>query len=182
MQTNKKPIYRIAECGIFIALACALSLTEIEVGTLGGDISFVMIPLFIICYRQGAGYGIMSGFVFGFLKCLIGGGIGYGLPSVLFDYVLAYGACGIAGFFRGKKKLMELSVFLGCAARYIIHVISGVTLYRITAPENVKFFGEIANPWLYSFAYNIVYMLPNTIIAIAAVAVLHYPLAKLDKI
>ena len=181
MQTNKKPIYRIAECGIFIALAVALSFAEIEVGALGGDISFVMIPLFIICYRQGAGYGIMSGLVYGFLKCLIGGGIGYGLPSVLLDYVLAYGACGIAGFFKGRPKFIELSVFLGCAARYVIHVISGFTIYKITAPENVQFFGEIANPWIYSLAYNIVYMLPNTVIAIVVMALLHYPLAKLDK-
>lgn len=181
MQKSKKPIYRIAECGIFIAMAAALSFAEIEIGALGGDISFVMIPLFIICYRHGAGYGILSGLVFGLIKCLIGGGIGYGLPSILFDYVLAYGACGVAGFFKGRQRFMELSVLLGCAARYVIHVISGVTLYRITAPENVKFFGEIANPWLYSFAYNIVYMLPNTIIAIAAIAVLHYPLTRLDR-
>ena len=106
-----------------IALSVALSFIKIPVAAFGGSIDFVMIPLLIICYRRGAGYGVVSGLVFGFIKCIIGGGIGWGLPSVLLDYVLAYGACGVAGMFKGKKYLFPLAAFTGCVARFIIHFI-----------------------------------------------------------
>ena len=127
-ESKKKQLYRICECAVFIALSVALSYLKIEIGAFGGSIDFVMIPLFIIAYRNGLGYGVASGLVFGLIKCLIGGGIGWGLPSVLLDYVLAYGAVGVAGIFKEKSWAIELSTFVGCAARYVIHFISGVTI------------------------------------------------------
>ena len=121
MANSKKVIFSVTECAVMVALSVALSFIKISTGGFGGSIDFVMIPLFIICYRQGLGYGIASGLVFGLIKCIIGGGIGWGLPSVLLDYVLAYGACGIAGIFRGKKYLFPLAAFTGCIARFAIH-------------------------------------------------------------
>ena len=99
---KNKHLYKICECAVLIALSIALMPIEIPGPAFGGDIDLVMIPLFILAYRNGALYGIASGAVFGFLKCLIGGGIGWGLPSVLLDYVLAYAAVGFAGFFKEK--------------------------------------------------------------------------------
>ena len=109
---KKKQLYKICECAVFIALSLALMPIEIPGPAFGGDIVLVMIPLFILAYRNGWKYGIVSGAVFGFLKCLIGGGIGWGLPSVLLDYVLAYSAVGVAGFFKEKFWAVELSTFL----------------------------------------------------------------------
>lgn len=180
---SKKHLYTICECAVFVALATALSWIKIGTGNFGGSIDFVMIPLFIIAYRHGALYGVASGLVFGFIKCLIGGGIGWGLPSVLLDYVLAYGAVGLAGLFREKSWALELSTFIGCFARFIIHFISGVTIYMIAIPTEV--FGTgiiIGNPVWYSIVYNSLYMLPNTVIAVIAMSVLRQPLKKLKKI
>ena len=154
---------------------------EIPGPAFGGDIDLVMIPLFILAYRNGALYGIASGAVFGFLKCLIGGGIGWGLPSVLLDYVLAYAAVGFAGFFKNKLWAVELATFTGCFARFIIHFISGITLYMITVPTEVAGM-TFANPILYSIVYNSLYMLPNTVIAIVIMSLLRYPLKRLKKI
>lgn len=178
---KKKHLYSICECAIFIALSLALMPIEIPGPAFGGDIDLVMIPLFILAYRNGPVYGIASGAVFGFLKCLIGGGIGWGLPSVLLDYVLAYAAVGFAGFFKRKMWAVELSTFTGCFARFIIHFISGVTIYMITAPTDIAG-TTIGNPVLYSIVYNSLYMLPNTVIAIIVMALLRVPLKKLDKI
>lgn len=180
-ENAKKPIYKMCECAVLIALAVALCWVEIQVGALGGSIDFVMIPLFIIAYRNGWGYGIASGLVFGFLKCLIGGGIGWGLPSVLLDYVLAYGAVGVAGFFKQKRWAIELSTFIGCLARFVIHFISGITLYIITVPTEVAGITFI-NPAAYSIVYNALYMLPNTVIAVLVMFLLRYPLKRLEKI
>lgn len=182
MKMKNKQLYRICESAVLIALSVALSFVKIEIGAFGGSIDFVMIPLFIIAFRNGVGYGVASGLVFGFIKCLIGGGIGWGIPSVLLDYVLAYGAVGIAGLFKNKFWAVELSTFLGCLARFAIHFISGVTIYMITVPTTIEGIGTFANPVIYSIVYNAVYMLPNTIIAIVVMALLRYPLKKMKSI
>lgn len=180
---KNKSLYKICECGIFIALATALCTIEIQVGFAGGSIDFVMIPLFIIAYRNGALYGVLSGAVFGLIKCMVGGNLGWGLPSILLDYVLAYGAVGIAGIFKGKHWAIELSTFLGCIARFIIHFISGVTIYMITVPTEIEAIGTtFVNPVAYSIVYNTLYMLPNTVIAVAVMFLLRYPLKKLERI
>ena len=182
MTKTKKSIYRIAECAVFIALAAALTYVEIQVGGLGGSINFVMIPLFIMCYRNGAKYSLVACTVFGFIKCILGGSLGYGLPSILLDYVLAYGVCGVAGFFKGKPKFIELAALLGCIARFGIHFISGITLYAITGPTAVEGTNLVLSaPVLFSLVYNGLYMIPDTIIAVVGMAILHYPLMKLDK-
>lgn len=177
---KNKHLYKITECAVLVALSLALMPIEIPGPAFGGDIDLVMIPLFILAYRNGAIYGIASGAVFGFLKCLIGGGIGWGLPSVLLDYVVAYAAVGVAGFFKNRFWAIELSTFIGCFARFIIHFISGITIYAIAAPTDVAGM-TIGNPMLYSVVYNGLYMLPNTVIAIVVMCLLRYPLERLPK-
>ena len=176
----KKPVYKITECAIFIALSLALMPIEIPGPAFGGDIDLVMILLFIIAFRHGFGYGVLSGAVFGLIKCIIGGGIGWGLPSILLDYVLAYAAVGFAGFFKGKYWAVELMTFVGCLVRFFIHFISGVTIYMITVPTEVAGM-TFANPVLYSIVYNAFYMLPNTVIAVIVMSLLRVPLKKLNK-
>ena len=177
---NKKTVVSICECAVFIALSVALSFIKIPVAAFGGSIDFVMIPLLIVCYRRGAGYGVASGLVFGLIKCIIGGGIGWGLPSVLLDYVLAYGAVGIAGVFKGRKNLLPLAAFIGCLARFIIHFISGITIYAISTAETISGI-TTSNAWLYSLIYNGLYMLPNTVIAVVIMAILIPVLDRLPK-
>lgn len=174
---NKK-LYKICECAVLIAMAVALCAVEIQIGALGGSIDFVMIPLFVIAFRNGWVYGTASGAVFGLIKCIIGGGIGYGLPSILLDYVLAYAAVGVAGIFKGKYWAIELSTFVGCISRFIIHFISGVTIYIITAPTDVAGM-TIANPVVFSIIYNALYMLPNTVIAVVLMSLLRFPLKRI---
>ncbi len=176
----KKPIYKICECAILVAFAAAISFIEIKIGVLGGSIDFVMIPLFILCYRHGIKYGLISCFAFGLLYCLVGGKFGYGLPSVLLDYVLAYTALGVAGIFKRRPAFLELSVLVGCFARYCVHFISGITLYAITTATEV---GGIvtSNAIVYSLIYNTLYMLPNTVIAVVGMSLLRITLKKLDN-
>ncbi len=180
---TQKPIYTVCECAIFIALAVVLSiLPEIPIGATGGSIGFGMIPLFIICYRHGIKYSFLSCFAFSLVYVIVGGKLGWGLPSVLLDYVLAYTSLGVAGFFAGKPKLIEISVLIACAARFVFAFISGVTLYAITTSTAIDVIGfETSNAAIYSLVYNAIYMLPNTIIAIIVMSVLRLPLEKLKR-
>lgn len=180
--TSRKHLYTLCECGVLIALAVVLSWVEIQLGPNGGSINFTMLPILILAYRHGILWGVSSGMVFGLIKCLIGGAIGWGLPSILLDYVLAYGSVGLAGIFKGKRWAIELTSFIGCFARYIIHFISGVTIYLITVPTEVAWFGEIANPVTFSILYNLVYMLPSSVVCIVLMALLRPVLKRMEKL
>jgi thiamine transporter ThiT len=90
-------------------------------------------------------------------------------------------AVGFGGIFKRNPKFIELSVLIGCFARYVIHFISGITIYAIIAPTDIAGM-TIGSPMLYSVIYNGLYMLPNTVIAIVVMCLLRYPLKKLNKI
>lgn len=154
-----------------VALSVVISFIKIKTGGQGGSIDFVMIPLFIFALRNGCLWGVGAGAVFGFIKCLVGEGIGYGLPSVLLDYVLAYAATGFAGIAKGRKYGALWGTAIGCICRFGIHFLSGLTIYAITKAEEIA--GIItANIPLYSLIYNGLYMLPNTIVALILVPVM----------
>jgi thiamine transporter len=174
---KRTTLKKMVTSAVLSALAVILTWVEIQVGPLGGSINFVMLPIILIAWQYGMGWGIGSGLVVGFVKCIIGGGIGWGLPSILLDYVLAYGAVGLAGIFSGKKFSLQLGAVVGCVARFIIHFISGITIYAIVAPETI---GSIttANPWLYSLIYNGLYMLPSSVIVIVLACIIKRPLEK----
>lgn len=180
---NKKTLYTLCENSVMIALAIILSFIEIQIGPTGGSINFTMLPILIIAYRYGVMWGIGSGMIFGLIKCIIGGGIGWGLPSILLDYVLAYGVLGIAGIFKRKKGTLILASFLGCFARFIIHFISGITLYAITVPTEVETLGTvISNAWVYSAVYNLIYMIPSSVVCIILMAFMPAVFKQMDKI
>ena len=154
-----------------IALSVVISGIKIKTGGQGGSIDFVMIPLFIFALRNGCLWGVGAGAVFGFIKCLTGGGIGYGLPSVLLDYVLAYAAVGFAGIAKNKRCGAIWGTVTGCLARFAIHFISGLTIYAITAAGEIAGIITASVP-LYSLIYNGLYMLPNTVAALILVPVM----------
>ena len=93
-------------------------------------------------------------------------GFAVNLASLLLDYSVAYAFVGFAGLLRGSKNnKLATAALIGCVARFIIHFISGVTVYAEYMPET--FLGmQMPNPFIYSILYNGTYMLPNTIIAV----------------
>ena len=104
------------------------------------------------------------------------------MPSVLLDYVLAYGAVGLAGFFRNKKWGLFAGTAVASVARFAIHFISGVTIWKLAIGDNVDLFGMSFGgdtAYLYSLVYNGSYMLGNMIIALVVALLLTKPLQKL---
>ena len=178
---------RLAEGGICIALALVLSYLKIPIGLsfggFGGSITLVMVPLILFAVRYGAPWGILAGVAFGTLKYFFAEGFAVSWVSIIFDYSVAYGAVGLAGLFRVKGNdysKLPLAAFVGCLGRFVIHFISGVTVYAQYMPE--EFMGmTMTSPVFYSVLYNGTYMLPNTILAIIICALLMKPAAKLPS-
>ena len=83
----------------------------------------------------------------------------------------------LAGLFKGKKWGIFVGTVVGCAGRFIVHYISGVTIYKILAPTELLGM-TFSSPSLYSLVYNGSYMLPNTLLALLFAALLYFPLKK----
>lgn len=162
---------------IMAALAVILTYIEIQVGPAGGSINLVMLPIILVAVRYGTLWGIGTGLVVGFVKCLIGGGIGWGLPSILLDYVLAYGAVGLAGTVRKTKYALPVGALIGALARFVIHFISGVTIYAIATATEISGI-TTSNVPLYSLIYNGLYMLPSTVIVVIIAALITKPVKR----
>ncbi len=181
---KKNSTRMLAEGGIAIALALALSYLKIPVAALGGSIDFVMVPLIVYAYRWGIWQGLLAGLAFGTLKFFLAGGTAVNWQSMLLDYSVAYAFVGFAGLLRKKKGMLPLAALIGCIARFVVHFVSGVTIYAEYAEPTADFFGlSVATPgaFLFSTVYNGAYMLPNTIIAVIVCAILIKPVELLDR-
>jgi thiamine transporter len=133
----------------------------------GGSVSLAMFPLLLYIHRWGVGKGLLIGFAYGLLDMLIDGGYAWGWQSMVLDYMVAYTALGLGGFFRGKAWGIFPGTVVGCLGRFFVHYLSGVTIYRIIEPTSIPGFGTYDNPHLYSLVYNGAYMVPNTLLALA---------------
>ena len=177
-------IQALCEGAILLALAIVLNyLSKMIFANMpqGGSISLGMFPLLLYVHRWGLGRGLLIGFSYGLLDMLIDGGYAWGWQSMLLDYLVAYTALGLGGFFKGKGWGIFPCIALGCLGRFGVHYLSGITLYKILAPttvEGLESLGAIASPHVYSILYNGVYMLPNTIIALVLAALLLKPMDK----
>ena len=177
----------ITEGAVLVALALALSYLKIPIGLafggFGGSIDLVMIPLIVLAVHRGLSWGLGAGLVFGTLKYFFASGAAINWESMLLDYSIAYMFVGFAGllhgsFAKGKLRALPIGALVGCACRFVIHFISGVTIYAEYFEE--AFMGiRGLNPTTYSLLYNGTYMLPNTVLAVALCALLAKPLAKL---
>ena len=123
-----------------------------------------MLFICLIRYFYGAKTGLITGVAYGVLQFITGPYI-YAPLQVLLDYPLAFGALGLAGFFSNKKNGLITGYLVGVFGRYVCHVISGYIFFAAYAPEGM-------NPFVYTVAYNLTYILPE---AIATVIILLLP-------
>lgn len=164
----------MVECSMLIALATVLSLLKLADLPYGGSVTCAsMLPIVIIAYRHGIRWGLSSGLIYGLIQQLLGlNTLSYVttwqsvLAVILLDYVLAFTVMGLGGVFRGVCPRQSTALFcgalLGCFLRYLMHVISGATVWAgLSIPTTAVLYG--------SLSYNATYMLPETII-LAAVA------------
>ncbi len=172
MTNTSKTTRMLCEGAVSIALAYALSFVELDLWFQGGSIGATMIPLILFAVRWGAGWGLLAGLVFGTLKYFLGlSSWAIDWVSIIFDYSVAYAMVGLAGLFRNKVKQIPLAAAVGCIARFIIHYVSGFTVYAKWMPE--EFMGmPMTSPFIYSALYNGGYMLPCTILAVVVCALL----------
>lgn len=179
---NKKTLI-LCECGIIVAMALIFDLLSKAISGFfpnpwiaGGGITIGMVPLVFISYRHGNRWGILTGLMYSVLQMLTGwfappaGTVLSFIMCVLLDYVLAFAVLGTAAFFASKLKNnmhgYAFGAFVVCMLRFLCSFLSGAILWG----ESISW--GMTNVWLYSFVYNISYMLPNAILtAVIIVAI-----------
>ena len=170
-------IRALCEGAIMVALSLILGLFKVFELPQGGSISLEMLPLFLYCVRWGMKSGFVVCLAFGVLQIFVQGVLAYGWQSILLDYIAAFTVIGVAGLFRGRERGIFWGTLLGAAARFAVHFISGITIYRILAPTEL-FNTTFTSPWMYSLAYNGSYVAIDTAICLIIFAALYLPLRR----
>ena len=155
---KKSKVYALCEGAIMVALATALSYVKLMELPQGGSVCIGMLPLFIYFFRWDWKHSFLAAFAYGLLQLIFDGAYAWGPTSMLLDYVLAFTVLGVATFFRKMKGGLYIGATVACVCRFLVHFISGVTIYRINEPTEL-FNSIYTNPWLYSAVYNGSYVL-----------------------
>ena len=167
----------LCEGAMMVALAQVLSYIKLMELPNGGSLTPAMFPIILFAVRWGLTPGLMAGFTFGLLQLIFDGAYAWGPTSMLFDYVLAYGVLGVACLFRKQKGGVYIGTVVGCLCRFLVHFISGITIYRIYEPTEL-FNTTFANPYIYSAAYNGSYMVIDLVLCLVITALLYRPLSR----
>jgi thiamine transporter len=102
-----------------------------------------MLPMFVYAYIFGPAAGIAAGVAYGLLQLIQDPFIVHPV-QVLLDYIIAFGALGLAGYCRNN---ISLGVLLGGFGRFMASFLSGVIFFASYAPEGM-------NPIWYSMLVN----------------------------
>ena len=177
--SSKRRLYTRMLCEGAIMVALALVLNQLKIFRLpnGGSITLEMLPIFFFAVRWGVGPGLLAGFAFGLLQMFIDGAVAWGWQSLLLDYLVAFTPLGLAGLFKGKDWGIFAGTVLGSVVRFIVHFISGITIYAIVAPTEL-FNMTFTSPWMYSLAYNGSYMAIDMALCLVVFGLLFKPLKK----
>jgi thiamine transporter len=145
---------------LMVALAFGLHFIKFFQAPYGGSVTLGgMVPLLFFALTYGAGPGIMAGAAYGLLDLIVNPYVVHP-AQLLLDYPLAYGALGLAGFFRGNVVAGSAA---GIGGRFLMHFLSGVIFFASYAKGNV---------YAYSALYNAGYLVPEFIISIVVLSLL----------
>ena len=173
---NKKTVYKMTLCAVFVALASVLSLVKIYKLPLGGSVTLLsMLPIVMLSAFLGLRWGMASAFLYSVIQLGFGivldGVLGWGLTplsligTIFLDYIIAFSVLGFAGVFVTKGVVgIGIGTALVMVLRFICHFISGVIIFDIWC--------EWDSVWIYSLCYNGSFMLPELIFTVIATVII----------
>lgn len=180
MSTSESKVRILVECAILIAIGTVLAQIKIFRMPNGGAVTAVsMLPFILVSFRHGMRWGLLAGFANSLLQMLLGGF--YAPPagtltalagSILLDYILAFTLLGLADAFakpfgaKNRLKGIVTGTFIVCFIRFICSFVSGFLIWGSLTTDG---FAAVT----FSLGYNASYMVPETVITVAAAFALY---------
>jgi thiamine transporter len=174
---NKEPFNArsLALAGICVALAFALSYVRIFKMPMGGSITLAStLPIMLYSYIYGSKKGLLIGLIYGILQAVQDPWIIHPAQFVL-DYGVAFAAIGTTGFvkdlglFKGKVRLQfALGAVAAGLMRLLAHFFSGAFAFGSFGAWYTDYSEAFNNPYVYSLVYNLLYVVPDLLISLAA--------------
>jgi len=164
---HKLSVSTITFAGVSIALAFVLSYVKIIQMPWGGSVTLLsMFFIVFVGYLYGPGVGLAAGLIYGILELIQDGGT-YMLTlfQVCCDYILAFTALGVSGFFKGKKNGLVIGYICAVIARGIFHVIGGYIYWMDYMPDNFP----ASLRAVYPICYNFAYLIPEAVLTVIVI-------------
>lgn len=151
--SKKMTAQQIVFCAVAIALAYVCSYIKLFSMPFGGTITlFSMLFIVLIGYWYGPKIGILAGLAYGILQFLQEPYV-LNFVQVCCDYILAFAALGISGFFRNKKHGLVKGYIAAILARGVFHSIGGYLFWMAYMPENFPQSLSAVYPIVYNYSY-----------------------------
>lgn len=170
--TRKMTTQQLVTCAVALALAYVTSYIKLFKLPFGGSVTlFSMLFIVLIGYWYGSKIGILTGLVYGIFQFLQEPYV-LSLFQVCCDYILAFGAMGIAGFFSKSKKHGLLKGYIAAIiARGAFHALGGYLYWMDYMPDNFPKSLTALYPIIYNYSYILLEgVLTVIIISIPAVS------------
>ena len=153
---------KLAFCGVAIALSYVCSFIQLFKLPYGGSVTlFSMLFIVLLANWYGLGTGILAGFVYGVLQFLQEPYF-LSVLQVCSDYLLAFAALGLAGFFSQKKHGLSIGYAIGVFGRGVFASFAGYLFWMDYMPENFpKTFASV-----YPIIYNYSYLLAEAVLTL----------------
>jgi thiamine transporter len=160
----KMSVRQLTFSALCLALAFVWSNVKLFKLPMGGSVTcFSMFFVTFIGYLYGPRVSLASAFAYGILQMVVDPYI-ISVPQLLCDYILAFGALGISGFFYKQKNALFTGYLAGIFGRFVFSVLSGVIFFADYAPEGMS-------PLAYSAAYNGMYIGAEAVLTIVVLLI-----------
>ena len=173
----------LSAAALSIALSFVLSCLRLfRMPTHGAVTSGSMLPIMLFSLVYGVGPGLLTGMAYGLLQYIQDPSF-LNVWQFLLDYLIAFGALGLAGLGKGKKPSWTyISIPIAVAGRAVSAILAGIMWANEYFDYGLKIGNmEFSSPVLYSMVYNGVYLIPEMLICLLLALLIAKPVMKIMR-
>ena len=166
-QKKKMSTKQLVFCAAALALAIVTSYIKVFQMPWGGSVTLCsMLFIVLVANWYGVQTGVMVGLAYGILQFLQEPYV-LSFFQVCCDYIFAFAALGVAGFFANKNKGLLKGYIVAILARGAFHALGGYLYWMDYMPDN--FPKSLAA--IYPIAYNYSYILAEAIMTVIIISI-----------
>ncbi|MCR5099199.1 MAG: energy-coupled thiamine transporter ThiT [Lachnospiraceae bacterium] len=154
---------------VSLALAFVLSYIKIVQMPWGGAVTLLsMLFVTVVGYFYGPSVGFIAAFAYSMLEFIQDGGAYMLSPvQVCMDYLFAFTALGVSGFFSKKKNGLLTGYICAILLRGLFHSIGGYMFWMDYMPEDFP----ASLSAIYPIVYNYSYILAEGVITVIVISI-----------